>query len=171
MTFAGPVPARVAVIVPAHDEEDLLGRCLTGLGTAVTELATCHPGVGCDVVVVLDSCTDDSARVAAGFPARVLEADLGSVGAARRAGVAVALAVADAAGVGPAAADPASLRRWHERHLLGEGHDHVHGANLGVRAAAYLAVGGFGTVRVHGGFAERLGPLGPLGPLVGDRAS
>ncbi len=32
---------------------------------------------------------------------------------------------------------------WLDRHELREGHPHVHGANLGVRADAYLALGGW----------------------------
>ncbi|GAB3989944.1 glycosyltransferase family 2 protein [Nocardioides marmoraquaticus] len=35
------------------------------------------------------------------------------------------------------------LQVWSSLHGLGEGHRHVHGANLGVRASAYDAVGGF----------------------------
>lgn len=31
----------------------------------------------------------------------------------------------------------------------GDGHRHVHGANLGISGAAYLAAGGFGPLRVH----------------------
>ncbi len=38
---------------------------------------------------------------------------------------------------------PALARVWHERHVLGDGHGHVHAANLAVRADAYLAVGGW----------------------------
>ena len=34
-------------------------------------------------------------------------------------------------------------RHWWRRHHLAERHGHVHGANLGVRAAAYEQVGGF----------------------------
>jgi cellulose synthase/poly-beta-1,6-N-acetylglucosamine synthase-like glycosyltransferase len=43
-----------------------------------------------------------------------------------------------------AAEDSALARAWPRLHHLREGHPHVHGANLGVRADAYLAVGGFG---------------------------
>ena len=46
-------------------------------------------------------------------------------------------------------ADPRVLGAWLERHELREGHGHVHGANLGVRADAYLAVGGFAPLAVH----------------------
>jgi len=45
------------------------------------------------------------------------------------------------------AAAPATLAAWHDAYagrLHGDGgHGHVHGANLGVRASTYLAVGGF----------------------------
>lgn len=39
--------------------------------------------------------------------------------------------------------DPELLRRWHLRHPFVENHPHVYGANLGVRASAYRAAGGF----------------------------
>lgn len=35
------------------------------------------------------------------------------------------------------------LARWHDLHQLVEGHDHVHGANLGFTLAAYDVAGGF----------------------------
>ena len=40
--------------------------------------------------------------------------------------------------------DGRSLAAWHARHQLVEGHTHVHGANLGVRADSWRRVGGFG---------------------------
>ena len=39
------------------------------------------------------------------------------------------------------------LGRWLQRHQLVEGHPHIHGANLGVRAAAYAQLGGFAPLR------------------------
>lgn len=45
--------------------------------------------------------------------------------------------------------DVALLRAWRDRHDLGEGHPHVHGANLGFRASTCLAVGGFEPVALH----------------------
>ncbi|KGN42252.1 glycosyltransferase [Knoellia aerolata] len=39
--------------------------------------------------------------------------------------------------------DASVLSEWRARHRLGEGHPHVHGANLGLRGSAYLEVGGF----------------------------
>jgi cellulose synthase/poly-beta-1,6-N-acetylglucosamine synthase-like glycosyltransferase len=38
---------------------------------------------------------------------------------------------------------PATRARWLARHHLRDGHPHVHGANLGIRADAYLALGGW----------------------------
>ncbi|OIH82226.1 hypothetical protein BLJ79_20050 [Arthrobacter sp. UCD-GKA] len=38
---------------------------------------------------------------------------------------------------------------WQQSHVRTEGHGHVHGANLGVRASAYVSVGGFDPVPVH----------------------
>ena len=44
---------------------------------------------------------------------------------------------------------PASLLdRWLQRHRLIEGHPHVHGANLGIRADTYLEIGGFSPLAV-----------------------
>jgi cellulose synthase/poly-beta-1,6-N-acetylglucosamine synthase-like glycosyltransferase len=39
--------------------------------------------------------------------------------------------------------NPAARARWLARHHLRDGHPHVHGANLGIRASAYLALGGW----------------------------
>lgn len=39
--------------------------------------------------------------------------------------------------------DAEHLALWQARHTLGEGHPHVHGANLGFSAAAYRSAGGF----------------------------
>jgi GT2 family glycosyltransferase len=38
---------------------------------------------------------------------------------------------------------PARYSAWRAEYQPGEGHPHVHGANLGIRADAYLACGGF----------------------------
>ncbi|WP_235530594.1 glycosyltransferase family 2 protein [Phycicoccus sp. Root563] len=51
--------------------------------------------------------------------------------------------------VEPELVDDGLLGRWRQRHRLGEGHPHVHGANLGVRASRYLEVGGFPAVALH----------------------
>jgi len=41
-----------------------------------------------------------------------------------------------------------ALAAWHARHQLVEGHAHVHGANLGIRADRWRAVGRFGRLAV-----------------------
>ncbi len=45
--------------------------------------------------------------------------------------------------------DPVVLDAWRALHSLRDGHDHVHGANLGVRASAYLEAGGFAPLALH----------------------
>ena len=46
----------------------------------------------------------------------------------------------------PRFTDPELLELWHRHHESGDGHPHVHGANLGVRGSAYVEVGGFSAV-------------------------
>lgn len=72
----------IGVVVPAHDEQELLPACLASLRVAAQQ-----PGVPCvQVVVVVDCCSDATADVARSGGAHVLEVHLRSVGAARRAG-------------------------------------------------------------------------------------
>ncbi|WP_287016511.1 glycosyltransferase [Gordonia sp. (in: high G+C Gram-positive bacteria)] len=75
---------RAVVVVPAHNEELLLTRCLTALTVAADAVA-----VEVEIVVVLDACTDASSRL---VPAHItaLTCSARSVGAARRAGFAYA---------------------------------------------------------------------------------
>jgi hypothetical protein len=44
---------------------------------------------------------------------------------------------------------PAALSAWHQRHTTADGHDHVHGANLGFTLDAYRSVGGFPPLHTH----------------------
>ena len=179
-----PVEA-VAVVVPAHDEEQLLPAALAALRTAARAVAV-RGGPPVDLLVVADACSDGTARVAAAAGVRVLALDARSVGAARSAGVADALAqlrhlpparvwvaTTDADSLVPpgwlthqlaladAGADlvlgtvdvqdwgdhrPDVERRWRASYETRDGHRHVHGANAGARADAYLEVGGFEAV-------------------------
>jgi hypothetical protein len=43
----------------------------------------------------------------------------------------------------------AALSAWHQRHSTADGHDHVHGANLGFTLGAYRAAGGFPLLPTH----------------------
>jgi glycosyltransferase involved in cell wall biosynthesis len=181
---------RVAVVMPAHNEDQHLGRALRALQTAADALQRHRPDVATGITVVLDSCTDSSAQITAPYLSSdprfaVLHVRLRSTGASRAAG-------AQAAGINPAAGrmwlantdadsavpenwlvrqleladsgadavlgsvepdpsgmDPGILRRWLDRHPFVENHTHVFGANFGVRASAYLAVGGFPRLSAH----------------------
>lgn len=178
--------ARVAVVVPARDEEARLGACLGSVAVARAVLQDRRPWLEVDVVVVLDRCTDRSGEIARAAGVDCVVVDAGSVGAARRAGVArvaglsgdssledVWVATTDAdttvppswlldhvqlADLGhdlvvgavhpePDELSPAGLHAWRSRHAGPA--LHVHGANLGVRLAAYLGAGGFPEVREH----------------------
>jgi hypothetical protein len=44
---------------------------------------------------------------------------------------------------------PEVLAAWEERHSTADGHEHVHGANLGFSLDAYRAAGGFPPLPVH----------------------
>ena len=171
--------AAAGVVIPAHDEQDLLPSCL-----AAARLAATLARVPVHLVVVADACTDRTAALARAGGADVVEIGARNVGAARRAGMhevlrrtahldpaAVWLATTDAdtlvppcwlarqvrfaaagwdAVVGtvtvtdwaqqPPGVPPLFLARYG---IVPGAHPHVHGANLGVTARAYLAVGGF----------------------------
>lgn len=87
MLSALPVAA-IAVVVPAHDEHELLVACLASLATAAA-----RPGLPpVHVVVVADSCTDGTAGLARAAGAQVIEVSLRSAGAARRSGLDAVLA-------------------------------------------------------------------------------
>lgn len=162
----------IAVIVPAHNEADDIGRCLE----AVNEAAV-HPGLRGEpvvTVVALDACTDGTGGVCALHGAAAVALDARCVGVARAAAARHALdlgarwiASTDADTVVPAdwlwkqvacGADafcgvvdvaewrdypPAVREAFAGRELSCDGHRHIHGANLGLSAAAYEKVGGF----------------------------
>lgn len=44
---------------------------------------------------------------------------------------------------------PAVSALWFARHELGDGHPHIHGANMGIRADTYRRAGGFPSVTEH----------------------
>jgi glycosyltransferase involved in cell wall biosynthesis len=170
---------RVGVVVPAHDEQDLIVGCLESLLAAVHHLRITSAGrMRSDIVVVLDNCRDaTSERVAAVAGVTAIVAAAGSVGAARRAGVArfleeapntLLIASTDADSrvprdwlsrlvehanhgadlvlgtVRPFPELPEPLHSaWLAAHHLGDGHPHVHGANLAIRASSYVDLGGW----------------------------
>ena len=169
----------VGVVIPAHNEQDLLPSCLAAVWRAAGQVAA-----PVQLVVVADACTDKTAALARAQGATVVEAAARSVGTARRLGVSrvlrstshldpaeVWVATTDADSLVPpwwlsrqlryagqgwhgvagtvTVADwgghpPAVRRRYNQRYLAWtDHHPHVHGANLGFTAEAYLAAGGF----------------------------
>jgi glycosyltransferase involved in cell wall biosynthesis len=79
----------VGVVVPAHNEQELLAACLASVFVAAGDAE--RQGLRVHVVCVLDSCTDGSSRLARTSGARTLEVSAGNVGVARRAGFAEVL--------------------------------------------------------------------------------
>ena len=80
----GDVDARepaISIIVPAHNEEALLGPTLEALGTAAATI-----GERYELVVVDDSSTDRTADIARAHGARVVSTDAHQIAAARNAG-------------------------------------------------------------------------------------
>jgi glycosyltransferase involved in cell wall biosynthesis len=171
----------VGVVIPAHNEEDLLPSCL-----AAMRLATRRPHrIRVHLIVVADACTDRTAEHARRAGAVVREIQARCVGAARRAGMREALrrtqhldpgtvwlattdadtlvspewlsqhlhyaargwdAVVGTVTVTDWAGHPPGLPSLFHQHYRAASpgtHPHVHGANLGIRANAYLAAGGF----------------------------
>ena len=175
----------VAVVIPARDEEALVGRCLASVEVAARRARAA--GVDVRVILVADDCRDRTAEVARAAGVEVIESTAGRVGAARARGVAAAragwdggeaelwIACTDAdSEVPPAwitsqleladagtdvvvgtvrpeldALSPAQVAAWRATRVPGEANGHVHGANLGVRADAYAAAGGFPAVVEH----------------------
>lgn len=87
----------VEVVVPVHNEEELLPHCLTGLHAArrTAEAA----GIRVGITLVLDACTDGSRAIAAAAATdgmRMVTVQAHNVGLARAAGFAAALHRAEA---------------------------------------------------------------------------
>ncbi len=188
-------PWAVGVVVPACDEADHIEACIRSVRHSLTASGAAHARV----VVVADSCADDTAdraRTVLGPDDAVLTVRAASVGLARSIGTAWLLdhladnAPHDRTWFATTDADSTVPADWLDRHLtladagaaavagivevssftdfgpevahrhrsayvtnLDGSHPHVHGANLGVRADAYLDVGGWppvATAEDHG---------------------
>ncbi len=175
----------VVVVVPAHNEAERIAATID----SVTAARLVSP-VPTSLVVVADSCTDSTVAVTRlrldNRRDQVVECAVRSAGAARRIGVAAALARFDdlssvwiastdadtvvprdwiqeqlgAAARGASAiagivtllqdgdADAALMERFANAYRVSPdgSHEHVHAANLGVRADAYGAVGGWSAI-------------------------
>ena len=144
--------ARVAVVVPAHDEAARIGRCLASLARALA-----HPAVAAldrRVVVVADRCSDDTVAVARralprGVAGAVASVDFESAGRARADGVALALAAwpdADPAATWLASTDADT---WVPADWLAR--------QVGAAARGYVAVAGIVDVDTFAGHRHRAG--------------
>lgn len=139
----------VAVVIPAHDEEALIGRCLASVTRAVSRAREREPELAATIVVALDACTDTTAPQVARWPVETVQIDARNVGTARRAGVAHALTLVDEdprdTWIAMTDADTVVPDEWitHQLDLAGAGADLVLGtvrpdfADLSARHAAY----------------------------------
>ncbi len=178
----------MAIIVPACDEEERIELCLRSIRASTSRIRRQYPDVSCDVVVVLDRCTDRTGSLVESHGDRTVTSAAGRVGGARHLGAIDAITRSRRAGipdhqvwlantdadsavpetwlttqftlanlgfdavigtVTPAGLDSRLERIWRQRHQLAEGHNHVHGANLGLRASTYVQAGGFAEVSLH----------------------
>ena len=172
----------VVVVIPANNEEAVIGACLDALLVARAHVRDTLGGrVEVRTVVVLDSCSDATEdRITAEHDVLTIRARLARAGAARALGVAYArqsmrteasrvwIASTDADSVVPpdwittmircaeqgaevalgtvrpnVARTSSIYRRWRRRYVMSDGHPHVHGANLGLRADVYDRIGGW----------------------------
>ncbi|QEA38268.1 glycosyltransferase [Pistricoccus aurantiacus] len=170
----------IGIVVPVHNEQDYLSRCLDAL-CAAAEHARHHlyQRKAVEIVLVLDACTDASALIAANYPVTTLEIRQANVGIARHRGAqwllerqARWLAFTDAdsvvsrdwlsaqCAIGSDAVCggirlegwrklPIIQRRRYLKHLRRSSRQRIYGANLGVSAEAYHAVGGFEPLPAH----------------------
>ncbi|WP_440977396.1 glycosyltransferase [Pseudoxanthomonas winnipegensis] len=162
----------IAVLIPAHDEAEVIGRCLASVCHAAN-----HPELDEAVIVVVasDRCTDATPDIAASFGACVIQVPMpGGVGLARATAAERAIALgADWLAITDADSEVPSDWLFQQRALqtdafcgvvevsdwldyapetacafeasepVGVDHGRIHGANMGVSVASYLRCGGF----------------------------
>lgn len=74
----------IGIVIPAHDEASLIEACLEAALAAAR-----HPdldGEAVEILVVLDTCSDDTADIVSRFPVEAVSLSVRNVGAARAAG-------------------------------------------------------------------------------------
>lgn len=179
----------VGIVIPAHNEEDEINGCLTGVFTAIIHAQKSHPHLYFSLHCVTDACTDGTEtlvrkRLSQKFPVHINPVSFRNPAQTRNHGVQrflaepavrplnsdeIWLAMTDADTVVPnhwltehialseqgadaviGTVEPRKselgndlYNAWLDLHNFSEGHTHVFGANLGIRATAYEQVGGF----------------------------
>lgn len=78
---------RVAIVIPARDEEGGVGRAVKAAHRSRRVLALLHPAIETALLVVADDCVDDTVDEARAAGAEVIEVGFRNVGATRAAGV------------------------------------------------------------------------------------
>jgi len=166
----------IAVVVPAHNEAQRIGRCLSAIRRAAQGVRD-RP---VEIFVTADACSDATPEIARRHGATVSLLDRRCVGEARSRSARIAIergatwiACTDADSLVPpdwlvhqvsldaevvcgtvclgrsAALTREVRQRYDEGYSQRDDHRHVHGANLGFSASAYVRAGGFDPVRAH----------------------
>jgi glycosyltransferase involved in cell wall biosynthesis len=168
----------IGVIVPAHNEERVIVKCLAHIHVAAKARALAGEPVL--IVVVADDCTDQTQAIAQRCGARTIQINARNVGVSRHEGAQYCLhagcrwlaftdadtlvdenwlvaqlalnaeTVCGTVTVSDWSGHPAAVREHHVRtYTDSDGHRHIHGANLGVSATAYRQAGGFPPMVAH----------------------
>ena len=163
---------RIAVVIPAHDEEETIAACLAAVNQAARRAASMRYEAA--TYVVCDACTDRTAQIVRDLGLVPLIVHERNVGAARALGASAALRdgaewlaftdadtlvaedwlLAQLALASDVVCGTVTVDDWggHDQavreHFAAsyrdvDGHRHIHGANLGISADAYCRAGGF----------------------------
>ena len=76
----------VSVVIPAHNEEGYIDKCIDSIRTSANEA-----GIPTEIVVVCNRCTDSTADIAESLGAKVIENDSRCIAAVRNIGICAAL--------------------------------------------------------------------------------
>ena len=75
---------KISVIIPAHDEEKYIGKCLESIRVAEAQIR-----VPVEIVVALNRCSDDTEEIAKKYKAITVREDAKSIAKIRNAGVGI----------------------------------------------------------------------------------
>lgn len=78
---------KISVVIPAHNEEEFIGRCLSSINEQLVP-----NDLQVEIIVVLNRCTDETAAIARAYGAKVVSNNSKNLSEIRNAGVAQAKA-------------------------------------------------------------------------------